>query len=403
MRDPITGAPTPERWKLFAGQACLVGVVSLLAAIGAGCDREAGAAAPASEENRPHPVEVYDVGEHSFREVVSISANILPKRQVKILPRVPGRLAKVLVEEGDAVEEGQVVAQLDRRDYLLNVKQAQAQAAAARANADAAAVGVDSASTAQARMKSLHETKAISQSEMDKVDDGYRMGLAKHTAAQAQTQLALVGLESARTKLADTVLRAPFSGLVVKRLLEEGELCGIMPPGIVMIIADVAQMKVIGSVGELHVARIKTGMPAKVVVDALPGEVFRGNVEIVSPMVDPMTRTATVHITVPNDDGRLEMGMAAEIEIDLGERRAIAVPQDVLAGRGADRENATVFVVDAEGIARQLDISIGARQGSLVEVREGLEKGARVIRSGRSSLSDGDRVAIKRSSSAESE
>lgn len=403
MRDPGRRASTRGSWKHFAGLAGLVGVVSVISAVGVGCDREAGATALASEESRSHPVEVYTVGEHSFREVVSISANILPKRQVKVLPRVPGRLARVLVEEGDAVEDGQVVAQLDQRDYMLNLKQAKAQAAAARANAEAAAVGVDSASTAQARMKSLHETKAISQSEMDEVDDGYRMGLAKHTAAQAQTQLALVGLESARTKLADTVLKAPFSGLVVKRLLDEGELCGIMPPGIVMIIADVSQMKVLGSVGELHVARIKTGMPAKVTVDALPGETFQGNVDIVSPMVDPMTRTATVHITVPNDDGRLEMGMAAEIEIDLGERQVLAVPQDVLADREGDRERAAVFVVDAESVARRQDISIGARQGSLVEVREGLEQGARIVRSGRTGLNDGQRVAIKRSSSAESE
>jgi membrane fusion protein (multidrug efflux system) len=347
-------------------------------------------------------VEVHAVALHTFHDVVSISANILPERQVKILPRVPGELQKVLVEEGDRVEEGQVVAQLDQRDYLLGLKQAQAQAAAARADAEAAAVGVESASTAKSRMAPLHETKAISQSEMDKVDDGYKMGLARQSAAEAQAQLALVGLEAARTKLADTVLRAPFAGVVVKRFLDEGELCGFMPPGIVMIIADVSRMKVMGSVGELHLSRVKAGMPATVRVDALPGESFQGTVEIVSPMVDPMTRTATVHITVPNDEGRLEMGMAATIEIDLGERQVVAVPQDVLARSEADRTKAQVFVVE-DGVARRRELLLGQRQGDLIEVTEGLDAGMHVVRSGASGLRDGQRVAVARTRGTEPE
>lgn len=363
-----------------------------LSALSSGCDGQADAANSTSSTDEPAlPVELYQVAEETFNERVTLSANILPKRQVKIVPRVPGRIAEILAEAGDRVEEGQIVARLEQRDYLLGVKQARAQLAAARANAALARVGRSSAATIQKRMESLHESKAISGSELEKVVDGHKMGIARASAAEAQEQLALVGLEAARTKLADTVLRAPFAGRVVKRLLDEGDLCGVMPPGVIMLIADDSQMKAIGDVSELQLRRIRHEMPASVHVDALPAESISGTVDLVSPMVDPATRTASVQILIPND-GRLEMGMSAEIELDLGSRSSPAIPDDCLT-RGSDRSTATVYVVVDDRVRRR-NIRLGGRQGALVEVVEGLRVGERVVRGQHSSLRDGQRVTV---------
>jgi membrane fusion protein, multidrug efflux system len=386
--DTTTVSTTARTWLASS----LLGAALAVAVLGPGCGHSAQASG-SDEPERPRPVEVHQVARRPFQDAVRISANILPKRQVKLVPRSPGVLQSVLVKEGDRVEEGQVLAQIEQRDYLLGLKQAQAELQAARANADVAAVGVGSASQASGRMKTLRATNAISQSELDKVDDGLKLGLAQQTAAQAQAQLASVGLEAARTKVADTVIRAPFAGVVVMRTLDEGEICCMGPPGFVLLIADTSQVKVMGSLGELAVSRVKVGMPATIRVDALPGERFQGTIDVVSPMVDPQTRTATVHITVPNPDGRLEMGMAAEIEIDLGERQVLAVPQDAVLRTGDGQERGQVFVVEGD-LARRRDVALGARQGDLVEVTGGLSEGDRVVRSGASALRDGQRVAV---------
>lgn len=346
----------------------------------------------------PPPVELLTASREVFHDQVTITANIAPERQVKLIPRVPGRIEEITAEAGDEVEEGEVVARLERRDYLLGVKQARAQLAAARATAELASVGVSSAELTRRRMKALRASDAISQSDLDKVVDGHRIGQAKQSAAEAQVLLAQVGLEAARTKLADTVLRAPFDGVVVKRLLDEGELCGQMPPAIISILADLTPMKASGAVSELELARLHEGIAAEVRVDALPGEPFAGTVARVSPMVDPRTRTATVEISVPNEDRRLDPGMSAEITIDLGEREVVAVADDALLRAEAGDDRATLYVVDDDHVAHRREVQLGARRGELVEVQQGLEPGERVIRAGQRMVRDGQRVTPRATS-----
>lgn len=393
-RSAGTHKPLKSKYSLFLLLSLLN--LTLSTTLLSGCEDQAGAAIHTESENHnsPLPVEVTVVKNHSFTENIRITANIMPKRQVKIVPRVPGRIEKIHVEQGDEVEQGQILAQLEQRDYILGLKHARAQLAAAQANSAIISIGVKSASTQKQRMESLRNTHAISQSAYEKADDGYHMGMAKKNAADANVKLARVGVEAARTKLDDTVLKAPFKGLVVKRMLDEGELCGMMPPGIILLLADTSIVHVIGSVGELVVSRVRAGMPATIRADALPGEVFQGTIDIVSPMIDPMTRTSSIQISVQNEDGKLEMGMSAEIEIDLGQRTALALPQDAII-RGSSRDQGVVFLVDGAMNARRREVTLGARQGEFVEIRNGLESGTRVIRSGQRSVRDGNRVSIR--------
>ncbi len=341
------------------------------------------------------PVEVVDAERRSFEGSVEAQANVLPLRQEALVPRVPGRIEHIAVEEGDRVEEGQEVARLDQRDYRLALREADANLAAARANARLAAIGVESATTRQGRMKALADAGAIAATEMDKVVDGRRMGEAQSSAAEAQVQLAEVGLAAARTKIADTVLHAPFAGVVIKRLLDEGSFCGMSPEtAAVMVVADLSVVKVQGSVGERELHLVRRDLPARVTVDARPGEVFEGVVEVVSPMVDPRSRTASVTVRVDNPEGRLQPGMAARLEVSLGAREAIALPHEALV-RAGEGEAAEVFVVDREGRARRREVRVGARHGAHVEIVEGLEPGERVVRSNQALLTDGDLLAVE--------
>lgn len=375
--------------RLFVG---IVFSITLLAISGCSSS-EAVAVSTTQAEDETANVEVIRAVNHAFEQEIEIPSNILPLRKVAIIPRVPGRLVKVLVNAGDVVDEGQVVAQIDRRDYLLAVRQAQAANAAAKTGVRLAEIASESAATTHERMSGLRKSGAIAQSDMDKVNDGHRMGLAKIDAAQAQTKLAGVGLSAAQTKLSDTIMKAPFAGVVLQRMLDEGSVCTVMPPSPVMVIAEVDTMKVEGAVSERDRLSVKVGMPAKVIVDALRGKVLTGTVAIINPMVDPRTRTATLQINLPNPDHVLETGMSARVVLDLGEREAIAVPDESVLRAGA-AERAAVFVVDESGVARRRDVVTGARSGGLVEITDGLELGEQVVRAGHVGLTDGTRVQV---------
>lgn len=375
--------------------ASYLAVALLIVTTSAGCSSsEAGAAGtPDGREAQVVNVEIAQAVNHAFVQEIEIPSNILPLRKVVIIPRVPGRLDKVLVNAGDHVTEGQVVAELDRRDYLLAVRQAQAARSAASTGVKLASIASESAATTHGRMDGLRKSGAITQSDMDKVDTGHRMGLAKLDAAHAQAQLAHVGLAAAKTKLADTVMRAPFAGVVLQRLLDEGAICSVMPPSPVLVIAEVDTMKVEGAVAERDRLSIKVGMPARVVVDALRGKVLTGVITIINPMVDPRTRTAKVQINLPNPGYVLETGMSARVMLDLGSRMAIAVPDEVVL-RGGAAERVALFVVDEAGVARRREVVTGVRSDGLVEITQGLAAGERVIRAGHVGLLDGTRVQI---------
>ena len=391
-----TTSPTDRRRRATArGAAASLGVL-LLAAL-AGCEGGAeGAARAATPADRATPVEVLTVERHEFTQQIDVSANVMPLRQEALIPRVPGRLQKVLVEEGDRVETGQELARLDQRDYRLALRQAEANVAAARATAELASIGASAAATQRERMEKLRSSGAIAESELDKVADGQRMGEARQSAAEAQVQLAQVGLDAARTKVADTVLRAPFDGVVIQRMLDEGAMVGMSPEtAAILVVADLSKVKVKGSVGERDVHSVSKGLVAKVHVDALAGETFEGTVEVVSPKVDPRSRTAAITVLVDNAEGRLEPGMAARIEVGLGEREVVAVPHEVLLRSTGGEAVADVFVVDGESRARRREVRLGSRHGSLVEVVEGLEPGERVVRSGQSGLDDGEQVILR--------
>lgn len=383
-------------------QVALAGAMCLAGFPGTGCGLSGAEEPPAaaSRSGTPTVVEVVPVTTHTFEERIEISANVMPRRQVAVIPRVPGLLEEVTVGEGEHVEDGQVVARLEQRDYRLAVQQASAAYQAAMSGTEIARIVSASAVTANERMKALRREGAITQSEMEQVDDGQRMSVAKANAAHAQVQLARVGLAAARTKLEDTIIRAPFSGVVLQRLLDEGAVCQVMPPSPIMVIAEVSTMKIEGGVGERYLHALKTGMPVEIHLDAIRGEVFSGSVETVSPLVDPRTRTAKVLITLPNPDGRLASGMSARVMLELGQRSGVAVPEETVESGGA-AQRSYVFVVDAQQVVHRRGVVVGGRQAGLIEILEGLRPGELVVRSGHTKLLDGAPVTVAPREAAE--
>jgi RND family efflux transporter MFP subunit len=359
-----------------------------------GCGQETEASQLEKVTDTAVPISTYTVTQHTFRHVLEVQANVLANKQAVLMPKVPGEVRKVLVAEGDVVKKGQLLLKLDQKDFRLGVRQARSQLAAARAGVGAAEAGLETINSKYNRLSSLYDKKVISESDYEDIAGGQRATEAQVAMARAQLQLAQVGLEAARNNLEYTEVRAPFDGVVGKRMVDEGAKINIMPPTPVMMIVDLSSVKIEGAVSELDLPLVQVGAQAEILIDALGGQPLVGTVERVEPVVDPMSRTATVRVLLSNDGGELKAGMSARLHINLEQRKSAAVPDDAVLRTDLETSTGNVFVVKDGRVTRH-DVTIGARDGDLVEITGDVTPGDIIVREGQEQLVDGQTVVIR--------
>ncbi|RKY69735.1 MAG: efflux RND transporter periplasmic adaptor subunit [Candidatus Latescibacterota bacterium] len=328
------------------------------------------------------PVQVAQVVRGDIRTTISLTGSIQPWKEVNIVPDVPGKVARIYVKEGDRVEQGQVLAELDTRTARLQLEQAEAGLAVAQAN-------FNSASKDWERMQDLHEKGTVSPQQVEKVQLGYE-------AAKAQLQQAKAGLKLARHQLEVSVMKAPFGGIITGKSMNEGEYInpamGGMGPGggSVVTLMDLSKVKIEVQVSERDVGKIHVGQDALITTDAYPGKTFYGNVSNVHPAANPMSRTFKVEIAVPNPDLNLKAGTDAKVKL------SIEVHQDVLLvpEKSVVEQAGASFLFVADGdIARRREVKTGLRSEGMVEIIEGVREGETVIGEGNYGLKDGAKVA----------
>jgi RND family efflux transporter MFP subunit len=213
-------------------------------------------------------------------------------------------------------------------------------------------------------------------------------------AARAGLTQASANLEVARTALSKAIVRAPFDATVLTTSVEEGE--ATVPGAPLVTIADVSQLHVDAEIDESDLGRLSVGMPADVMLDAFPGERFRGKLREIAPSVTHDARggrSVAVEVLLPNDP-RLRVGMSADVDvIATTHENALFVPPNAVVGRGAER---AVFVVE-RGAARRRVIDAGVSTWEAVEVKGGLAEGDEVVAMGTSVLvADGTPVEPRR-------
>jgi RND family efflux transporter MFP subunit len=275
----------------------------------------------------------------------------------------------------------------------LALRQAEAQLAAAEAGVEAARAGLDTISAKHQRITSLFEKQAVAQSAYEDVSGGKRASAAQLSLAEAQLQLARVAVDTAQANLDDTVIRAPFAGIVGKRLVDEGARLTAMPPTPIAVVVDLSHVKVIGAASEKYRSRVSVGLPVRVLIDAVRSAPYEASIERIEPLVDPASRSFTVQVVLVNEDTALQAGMSAQMQLDLGERTSTAVPEDVVLRSDLSGNRGTIFVIE-NAIARAREVTVGVRDGDLREIDNGLEPGETVVRGGQEQLSDGQRVRV---------
>ena len=336
------------------------------------------------ESTAAAPVQVAKVQRGDLRTTISLTGSIQPWKEVNVVPDVPGKVTRIYVKEGDRVEQGQILAELDTRTARLQLEQAEAGWAVAQAN-------FHSASKDWVRMQDLHEQGTVSPRQYEKIQLAYE-------AAKAKLQQAKAGLNLAKHYLDVSVMKAPFSGIITGKNMNEGEyinpaMGGMGPKGAsVVTLMDLSKVKIVVHVSERNVGEIHIGQEARITVDAYPERVFTGTVSNVNPTADPMNRMFGVEVTAPNEESTLRAGMFARVEIVTAERKnVLQVPVDGILSEGDQR---VAFVVE-HGKALRRPIQLGLQKGAMVEVVSGLREGEKIVTIGKEMVKDGAAVAIE--------
>ena len=294
-----------------------------------------------------------DVQPSAGTPILTASGYVVARRKAVVSAKIQGRLADLRVEEGSVVRKDEVIARLESIDYEASV--GRARAAVQRAEADLAE-----------NERQLRLAEKLTQQNIVAVDQrdaaASRVKLAQAALAQAQADLAF-----ADAQLQNTLIRAPFAGVVVKKMAEIGESVAPIPPGVnlstssgaIVALADLETLEVEADVAESNVAKVGNGQPAEVTVEAIPDRRYKAVLRQVIPTADRTKATVMVKVTILDKDKDLKPEMSAKVTFLEPEKKqqepaaaqasVVLVPRDAVASRGGQQ---VVFLV-REGRARR--------------------------------------------------
>jgi RND family efflux transporter MFP subunit len=380
----VAGFPFTSVRRLFAGLA-LAAAVTTIAACG---ESEPAAAAATPAVDQRIDVAAIKVGVSDIESVLQISGNLMPETRVGVTAKLPGTLSRVAVDIGDRIGAGQVVAELDRREIDAQVDAAAAAVSVAQAGLEASEAALANALLEHDRARNLFDRGAVPRQRLDTAEAARRGAAAQRDLAKANVAQADAALRRSREVQADATLRSPITGVVVERHYDAGSLVG---PGDdpVVVVANLAVMKLEAGVSELEAGRLRTGMPARVTAQALAGETFEGRVAAIAPEVDMRNRHFKIEVRVANPRGTLLSGMYGAAAIPL-ERAAqvLAVPREAVTTRAGKR---VALKVDGDTLS-EVPVREGLSDGRLVQIAEGLQPGDVVLSDARQAVAVGTKV-----------
>lgn len=333
----------------------------------------------AEQEAGQTPVRAIKIEPRVLVESLTFTGTVEPWQKMNIVPDISGKVARIYVKEGDKVQQGQLLAELDTQSLRLQLRQAEAAAAGARAN-------FEDAKKNKERMDRLFQEKAVSEQQYEKIKLAYE-------AAQAQLAQAEAALNLLRHNLDVSQMKAPFSGVVASKNANEGDVINPMmgsfsPTSGVLTLMDFSRVKMAIEISPNDIAKIKKGQVAKVRVPNLTDQVFEGRVHLVTLTADPVTKKFRAEVVVDNPDLVIRPGTFGEVVVEVSRKeRALVIPQRAVI------DNRFVFVVvDARAVKKE--VTIGMQTTEEAEILSGLNPGDMVIVEGNFGLMDGSPVIL---------
>ena len=373
------------------------------------------------------PVQVTSVLSQSLTYSIKVNGDVLPLMQVDLFPKVSGYLERIDVHIGDSVRQGQVIAQIDKTDFLQKVKEIEAKVAQAKAQLSELETGTrteelrqaeESVKQAQSRFENaklqherievLYKRDVISKKERDIADMDFTVAEAQLASSQQNLKLLREGarqevregsqaklremeaiLEQERIRFQNTKIIAPFRGEISRKYVDAGALVSSSTP--LVNLAHTETLKIIANVLEKDIPLLKPGMKAKIRVESYPGKIFEGRVEKINSTLDLSTRTLQAEIYIPNSDHSLKPGMFSNVEVVLLEKpQTLVIPREAVIEAGSELY---VFVVEGKQAVRK-GITLGYEQDRSVEVLKGLSEGDQVVIKGQQLIKEGSAIRI---------
>ena len=355
-----------------------------------------------SRREKSVPVTVDKVKRQDLTSIVSASGEIKPKKNINISAQVPGRIVKIGVVEGQEVQAGQFLLQLDAAQYEANADRDRNFIRAANADLIQSEARLKRDKSSFDRQQKLFDDNLISKDQLEAAKAQYDVSLAQTNAIEFQIKQADASLKSTLDNLAKTTYTSPIDGIVTSLQVEEGEtaIIGTMNnPGTVMLtIADLSVMEVEVEVDETDVIGVALGQDANVRVDAMPGTIFKGKVtEIGSSAIQKATagvqtqesKDFKVVVTLENPARQLKPGLSASADVIVAERKKVpAVPISALVLRekpdvdknapASAREEEGVYTVEAQRV-KFVPVGKGITGGMMIEITSGLQDGQEII------------------------
>ena len=333
--------------------------------------------------------------------VLDATGYVIARRQATVSSKISGKLAEVLIEEGVRVETNQLLARLDDTDATAQLDLTRARLAAARARLGEIEVQLEQARRGLKRQTELRSRQLASEEALETAATAVETLSAQLEAQRSQVRVAEAEVQVAQVAYDNTFVRAPFTGMIVAKTAQPGEIVSPMSAGGgftrtgIGTIVDMDSLEIEVDVNEAFINRVRPGQPVRAVLDAYPDWTIPAEVIAIIPTADRSKATVRVRIAINARDPRLlpEMGVRVSF-LDQDEddpralRNGVLVPATALRERGG---GSVVFVLDGDHV-RERRVTPREEIGDRRLVEEGLIAGERVVRDPPLGLSDGMRV-----------
>jgi RND family efflux transporter MFP subunit len=338
--------------------------------------------------------------------VLNASGYVTARREATVSAKVTGKLVDVLIDEGYAVKQGQVLARLDDTQASASLAYAQAQLAATQKSEGEDEARLRDADLTLKRDQELVKEQVVGQAELDGAQADADALNARIAYAQEQIAVAQAEVKLQQTNLDDMTIRAPFNGVAISKDAQPGEMVSPMSAGGgftrtgICTIVDMASLEIEVDVNETYINRVEPGQRVEAILDAYPDWTIPAHVITTIPTADRQKATVKVRIAFDHLDRRIlpDMGVKVTFLRDAPKAgQTVRTAPRMLVPKAALRtDNGTTIVFVAhEGKAERRAISVGMENGDQVEVTAGLAAGEQVIVDGPSTLKDGDKVKVQ--------
>jgi membrane fusion protein (multidrug efflux system) len=325
---------------------------------------------------------------------IVLSGSVRPLEETVIYPQANGYISSWLVDIGDKVKEGQVLAEIATPELDQQLDQARAQLAQAVAGVTQASANMEFSKANLERFKQLVPAGVASQQDLDKTQAQSVVDSASVSVAKAAVAVQEANIRRLMQQKSFAHVTAPFAGTVTSRTIERGALVSSGNATPLFKVAALDPIRVLVQVPQDVAGGVQTDLDAKVTTREFPGRIFAGKVAHSAGALDQTTRTMLIEVRVPNPKNELLSGMYAEVALTLpSSHKVYEIPATALLN---DARGLRAAVVDAESRLRLVPIALERDTGATVQVSSGLTDSDRVVKLASASMVDGMQVALKK-------